>query len=53
MSKMTDCSEGEHDWEWGEPYLTSGPNLLGVIVSCLGSDGVCQSCGAVSWKRIE
>ena len=52
-SEMTECMEGEHMYEWGESYITSGPNLLGVIVSCLGSDGVCQRCGVTSWRRVE
>ena len=51
-SKIVDCAEGEHDWEWEKPNLTSGPNIFGVIVSCWGSDGICQVCGTTSWKRV-
>ena len=53
-SEISECLEGEHMYEWGESYQSDpGPNILGDIVQCWGSDGVCQVCGVTSWRRVE
>lgn len=53
MSETDDCFNGDHAWEWSVACVTTGPNLLGVIVTCWGQDGACSVCGTITWRRVE